>query len=93
MVGQYALLPSPNQNAVFIHELPDSRQMVKFKASDAMTSQRHRHVSLGMTNHCLLLNMNSLVRLAVISPLHCGSMHKKAGRNTRLLLETFFFNF
>lgn len=93
MVGQYALLPSPNQNAVFIHGLPDSRQMVKFKAIDAMTSQPHRPVSLGMTNHCLLLNMNSLVRLAVISPLHCGSMHKKAGRNCDYCWKHDFFNF
>jgi hypothetical protein len=93
MVGQYALSPSPNQNAIFIHWLSDSQQTVKFKATDAMTSQPHRHVFLGMTNHCLLLSMNSLVRLPVISSLHCGSMHKKAGQNSDYCWKHFFLIF
>jgi len=80
--GPVCSVAKSQPKCIFIHGLSDSRQMVKFKATDAMTSQPHRHVSLGMTNHCLLLSTNSLVRLAVISPLHCGSVHKKAGRNS-----------
>lgn len=65
----------------------------RWSSSRRLTPWHHNltDMSLSAYKPLLLQNMKSLVRLAVISPLHCGSMHKKAGRNSVYCWKHDFF--
>jgi hypothetical protein len=94
MVRQYALLPSPNKNAIFIHVLSDLRWIVKFKATKAMTPQHRsylsRHDKPLPTATCEFSRTSGYYLIVAL----WVNVQKKSWPKRWLLLETYdFFKF